>query len=44
MAEIVLECKIKKEKGWLYFIDRNGNISRAKAQRGRLKGARNKGD
>ncbi len=35
MAEKVLKCGIKKQKGWLYFIDKKGDISRAKMARGR---------
>jgi len=37
MAEKVLKCGIKKEKGYLYFIDKKGDISRAKMARGRKK-------
>jgi hypothetical protein len=32
--EKVLKCGVKKEKGYLYFIDKNGDISRAKMARG----------
>jgi hypothetical protein len=35
MAEKVLKCGIKKQKGYLYFIDKKGDISRAKMARGR---------
>ena len=35
MAEKVLKCRIKKQKGYLYFIDKQGDISRAKMARGR---------
>ena len=35
MAEKVLKCGIKKESGYLYFIDKKGDISRAKMARGR---------
>lgn len=35
MAEKVMKCGIKKEKGYLYFIDKKGDISRAKMARGR---------
>lgn len=34
MAEKVMKCGIKKEKGYLYFIDKKGDISRAKMARG----------
>jgi hypothetical protein len=35
MAEKVMKCGVKKEKGYLYFIDKKGDISRAKMARGR---------
>ncbi|MBI2151540.1 hypothetical protein HYU21_02315 [Candidatus Woesearchaeota archaeon] len=39
MAEVVAKVGIKKEKGYLYFIDKKGNVSRAKMSRaGRKKG------
>ena len=34
MAEKGLKCGIKKQKGYLYFIDKKGDISRAKMARG----------
>ena len=34
MAEKVMKCGVKKEKGYLYFIDKKGDISRAKMARG----------
>ena len=34
MAEKVLKCGIKKKAGYLYFIDKKGDISRAKMARG----------
>lgn len=34
MAEKVLKCGIKKQAGYLYFIDKKGDISRAKMARG----------
>ena len=34
MAEKVMKCGIKKAKGYLYFIDKKGDISRAKMARG----------
>ena len=39
MAEVVAKVGVKKEKGWLYFLDKNGNVSRALMSRaGRTKG------
>lgn len=39
MAEVVAKVGVKKEKGYLYFIDKKGNVSRAKMSRaGRKKG------
>jgi len=35
MAEKVMKCGIKKQKGWLYFVDKKGDVSRAKMARGR---------
>ena len=32
--EKVLRCGIKKENGYLYFVDKQGDISRAKMERG----------
>jgi hypothetical protein len=37
MAEKVLRCGIKKEAGYLYFIDKAGDVSRAIMARGRTK-------
>jgi hypothetical protein len=34
MAEKVAKAGVKKEKGWLYFVDKNGDVSRAKMARG----------
>jgi 20S proteasome alpha/beta subunit len=34
MAEKVAKVGVKKAKGYLYFIDRRGNVSRAKMARG----------
>jgi len=30
MAEKVKVLGIKREKGWLYFVDKDGDVSRAK--------------
>lgn len=35
MAEKVTKVGIKKEPGFLYFVDKDGDISRAKMARGR---------
>jgi len=37
MAEKVCKCGVKKEKGYLYFVDKQGDVSRAKMARGRKK-------
>jgi len=34
MAKKVLKVGIKKEKGYLYFVDKKGNVARAKMARG----------
>ena len=34
MAQKVARVGIKKESGYLYFVDKNGDISRAKMARG----------
>ena len=31
MTEKVLKCGIKREPGWIYFIDKEGDVSKAKA-------------
>ena len=38
MAQKVAKVGIKKEKGYLYFVDRQGDISCAKMARGSKKG------
>jgi uncharacterized protein YcgL (UPF0745 family) len=38
MAEKVAKVGVKKAKGYLYFVDKKGNVSRAKMARGRKKG------
>ncbi len=38
MAEKVKQCSVKKEKGFLYYLDKNGNVSRSKMARGGEKG------
>lgn len=37
MAELVKKVGIKREEGWLYFIDKEGDISRVKMKRGGTK-------
>jgi len=38
MAEKVAKAGVKREEGYLYFVDKNGNIARAKMSRGKKKG------
>ncbi len=38
MAQKVAKAGVKKAKGFLYFVDKQGDISRAKMARGRKKG------
>lgn len=38
MAEKVAKVGVRKEKGYLYFVDKKGDVSRAKMARGRKKG------
>ena len=40
MAEKVEKVGVKKEKGYLYFVDKKGNVSRAKMARGKKKGGK----
>lgn len=40
MAEKVAKVGVKKVAGYLYFVDRNGDISRAKMARGGRKKAK----
>ncbi len=40
MAERVEKAGIKREKGYLYYIDKQGDISRAKMARGGKKGGK----
>jgi hypothetical protein len=34
MANIVAKTGIRREKGWLYFLDKRGDVSRARMARG----------
>jgi len=38
MAEKVAKAGVQREDGYLYFVDKNGNIARAKMSRGKKKG------
>jgi len=40
MAEKVAKVGVRKEKGYLYFVDKQGDVSRAKMARGGAKGGR----
>jgi hypothetical protein len=34
MATIIAKTGIRREKGWLYFLDKQGDVSRARMARG----------
>ncbi len=34
MATVVAKTGIRREKGWLYFLDKQGDVSRARMARG----------
>lgn len=40
MGEKVQKCGIKRQKGFLYYIDKAGDVSRAKMARGGKKGGK----
>ena len=40
MAEKVAKVGVKKVGGYLYFVDKRGNVSRAKMARGKKKGGK----
>ena len=40
MATKVVKCKIKRQKGYLYYVDKNGDVSMAKMARGKQKGGK----
>ena len=40
MAEKVQKCGIERTKGFLYYIDKQGDVSRAKMARGGKKGGK----
>lgn len=40
MAEKVAHVGVKKEPGFLYFVDKHGHVARAKMARGKKKGGK----
>ena len=40
MAEKVAKVGVKRQEGYLYYVDKNGDISRAKMARGGKKGGK----
>ena len=41
MAEKVAKVGVRKQSGYLYFVDKNGNVARAKMARGKkMKGGK----
>lgn len=42
MAQKVVKLGVKREKGYLYFIDKNGDVSCALMARGKKKGGKPK--
>ncbi|MFH2071072.1 MAG: hypothetical protein ABIJ11_07735 [Elusimicrobiota bacterium] len=40
MKQKVAKVGVKKAKGYLYFVDKNGDVSRAKMARGGKKGGK----
>jgi len=34
MAQKICKCGVKKEAGYLYFVDKDGDVARAKMARG----------
>lgn len=42
MAQKVMKCGIKRKKGYLYYLDKKGNIAEAKMARGKQKGGGSK--
>ena len=38
MGKVIEKTGIKREKGYLYFLDKKGNVARAKMARGKKKG------
>ena len=44
MAEKVAKAGVKKENGYLYFVDKQGDVSRAKMSRGGKKTGKGKAE
>ena len=42
MAEKVQRVVVRREEGWLYFVDRNGDVSRARMSRAGRRSTRGK--
>ncbi len=42
MATVVYKSGIKREKGYLYYVDKKGNVAMAKMARGKKKGGGSK--
>jgi len=42
MAKVVCKCGIKREEGWLYFLDKNGNVARVQMKRAGKKTSKKK--
>ena len=39
MATVVAKTGVQREKGWLYYLDKRGNVSRARMARGGGRGS-----
>ncbi|MFH1847899.1 MAG: hypothetical protein ABH825_01625 [Candidatus Omnitrophota bacterium] len=42
MAQKVMKCGVKRQKGYLYYIDKKGNVVETKMARGKKKGGGSK--
>ena len=42
MAQKILKCGIKRKKGYLYYLDKRGNVAEAKMARGKKRGGGSK--
>ncbi|MBL7081636.1 MAG: hypothetical protein ISS44_03620 [Candidatus Omnitrophica bacterium] len=42
MAQKVLKLRLKREKNYLYYLDKDGDVSAAKMARGKAKGGKPK--
>ncbi len=40
MAQKVAKVGVKKQKGFLYFVDKKGNVAKAKMARGKKRGGK----